>query len=82
MSEDKNSVPFIAFEGEMTRMERIIKRLWIALLVVIVLFVASNAAWVYYETQFEDIVVTQENADGINNYIGNDGVINNGETND
>lgn len=41
-------------------MERIIKRLWIALLVVIVLFVASNSAWLWRESQFEDVVTTTQ----------------------
>lgn len=62
--------------------ERTIKRLWIALIMTIILLVGTNIAWVVYENQFEDIVVTQENADGYNNYIGNDGDIHNGETND
>ena len=33
---DKNNpdnVPYIVFEGEMSRMERIIKRLWIAVII-------------------------------------------------
>jgi hypothetical protein len=35
----------------------------------------------YYETSFENIVVTQDNENGYNNFIGNDGNINYGETN-
>lgn len=50
----------IAHEADMARMERIIKRLWIALLVVIVLFVASNSAWLWRESQFEDVVTTTQ----------------------
>jgi hypothetical protein len=38
--------------------------------------------WLYYENSFEDVVVTQDNANGYNSYIGNDGDINYGETND
>ena len=41
------------------------------------LLAGSNAAWIYYETSFEDVVVTQENDDGYNNYIGEDGTITN-----
>jgi len=61
-------------------MERTIKRLWITTILLIVLLVGSNICWIVYENQFEDVVVTQDNADGYNNYIGNDGDINNGKT--
>lgn len=42
--------------------ERTIKRLWIIVILLIVLLVGSNVAWIYYESQFEDVVttVTQE----------------------
>lgn len=60
--------------------ERTIKRLWIVIILLIVLLVGTNVAWIYYESSFEDVVITQENADGYNNYIGNDGDIYNGET--
>lgn len=70
-------VPFAVHESAMARMERTIRRLWILLIVVIVLFVGSNAAWILYENSFEDISITQENEDGYNNFIGNDGDITN-----
>ena len=76
-------IPYIVHESAMARMERQFKRLWITILVLIVLLVGTNAAWLYFESQFEDVVtteVTQENSDGYNNYIGNDGDIVNGET--
>ena len=62
--------------------ERTIKRLWICVLVLIIALIGTNAGWLYYESQFETITteVTQENADGYNNYICNDGDIVNGET--
>ena len=42
------SVPYAAFESSMSRSERIIKRLVIALIVVIVLTFASNVGWLIY----------------------------------
>lgn len=36
--------------------ERTIKRLWIIILVLVVLLFGSNAAWLYYESQFTDEV--------------------------
>ena len=76
-------IPFIAHESAMARMERIIRRLWVAVLVLIVALQATNGAWVYYESQFEDVetTITQENKDGYNSFIGNDGDIYNGEAN-
>lgn len=60
--------------------ERMVKRLWMTILVLIFLLVGTNCAWLWYESQFEEIVITQENEDGYNNYIGDDGDIYNGET--
>lgn len=77
-------VPFAVHESAMARMERTIRRLWILLILLVVLLVGSNALWIWYESQFEDTYteITQENERGINNFIGNDGDINNyGETN-
>jgi hypothetical protein len=67
----------------MARQERTIKRLWIVLILVICLLVATNGAWLWWESQWEvvETEITQENDGGYNNYIGNDGDIYNGETN-
>ena len=62
------------------------KRLIAIIVLLIVLLVGSNISRLVYNSQFETIeestTVTQENVDGYNNYIGNDGDIVNGETND
>ena len=73
-------VPYIAHESAVARLERVIKRLWVLAIVLIVLLAASNAAWIWWESQYQTIetTITQENADGYNNYIGNDGDIVNG----
>ena len=42
------SVPYAAFESSMSRAERIIKRLVIALIVTIALIFASNIGWLIY----------------------------------
>ena len=75
------SVPYIVHESSMARMERQIKRLWITILTLIFLLVGSNCVWILYENQFKDIEIVQENADGYNSFIGNDGDIVYGETN-
>lgn len=57
---DERNVPYIAHEGMMARMERTIKRLWILALVLTVLLVGTNVAWLYYESQFETVTSTEE----------------------
>ena len=52
-------VPYIVHEADMARMERSNKRLWIALILVIVLLVATNIAWTIYESQWVDEVTTE-----------------------
>lgn len=86
---DKNpdNVPYIAHESAMARSERNSKRLWIIILVLIVALIGTNLAWIIYESQFEVVeetstTITQDNADGYNNYIGNDGDIVNGAADD
>ena len=75
------SVPYIVHESSMARMERQIKRLWITIVTLIFLLVGSNCVCILYENQFKDIEIVQENADGYNSFIGNDGDIVYGETN-
>ena len=76
------AVPYIVHESAMARAERGAKRLWTVIILLIVLLVGTNGTWLWYESQFETVTteITQENADGYNNYIGNDGDIVNGET--
>lgn len=51
-------IPYIVHESTMARMERQLKRLWITILVLIVLLVGTNGIWIWYESQFEDVVTT------------------------
>ena len=50
---EPESVPYIVHEASMARMERQAKRLWIAVLLLIVLLVGTNAAWLFYKAQFK-----------------------------
>ena len=77
------NVPYIVHEASMARIERQIKRLWIAVIIAVCLLFASNAAWLFcwiqHDYSSEEIVVEQDAQDGGNaNYIGNDGDIVNG----
>ena len=78
------SVPYVVHESAMARAERHTKALVWVIVLLIVLLVGSNGAWLWYENQFEVVeettsTITQDNADGYNNYIGNDGDIVNGK---
>ena len=59
-NEDMQMIPYYVHESDMARMERQIKRLWIALIMTIVFLVGSNAAWIWYESQFVDEVWSSE----------------------
>ena len=73
------SVPYIVHESSMARMERQVKRGWIALIVAVCLLFASNAAWLYAWMQYdyESYEITAD-GDSNANYIGQDGNIYNG----
>ena len=78
------SVPYIVHESSMARMERQIKRGWIALIVAVALLFASNGlwllAWSSYDYTSEEVIIDSQDG-GNANYIGNDGDIINGEDN-
>lgn len=75
-------MPIAVHESVMSRMERTIKRLWILCIILIGVLVATNAGWIYYESQFitEETTVEQEidTGDGDATVIGV-GDYNNGE---
>ena len=69
------SVPYIVHEASMARMERQAKRLWITVLALIVFVVATNGAWMWYESHFSDIVTTieaEQDGSGVNIVSGGD----------
>ncbi len=74
-SNEPESVPYIVHESSMARMERQIKRLWITVLVLIVMLVATNGAWIWYESQFSYIETTieaEQDGSGVNIVSGGD----------
>ena len=63
------SVPYIVHESSMARMERQVKRGWIALIVAVCLLFASNAAWLYAWMQYDytsEEIVYQQDGEGTN----------------
>ena len=76
---DEKMIPYFSHEGDMARMERTNKRLFILLLVIptilIIALVGTNAAWISYENSFEDkveIESEQETSEGSNYIVGGD----------
>lgn len=61
-----------AFEATLVSFEETIKRLWIAIIILILLLAGTNAAWVYYESQFSEETWTYEaSADHGSNAVAN-----------
>ena len=83
---DMAVMPIAQHEKDQNRLMGIIKWLIAVIVILIVLLVGSNIAWLVYENSFEEVVTTEEivvDADdnGNANYIGQDGNIYNGEDN-
>lgn len=75
-------VSFVAFESVCTRFERTIKRLWILVIILTVLLVGTNCAWLLYESQFQYVETSEtyeaDATDGGVAIANGDGVVNNG----
>ena len=59
-------VPYIVYDEAVAQHERACKRLWVAIILLIVSLVLSNGFWIYRETQFEDVITIEQEgqADG------------------
>lgn len=79
---DNKTIPYIAYELEQAKHERTVKRLITALIVAVILVFATNIVWIVmmsgYDVASEASEVTLDGSEGIANYIGRDGGINNG----
>ena len=75
-------VSYIAFESVCSRFERTIKRLWILVIILTVLLVGTNCAWLWYESQFQYVETSEtyeaDATDGGVAIANGDGVVNNG----
>ena len=72
IAQTTKDVPYIVHECAVARLERVIKRMWVLVILLIILFVASNGAWILWESQFDEVktVETYEaNADNGGNAI-------------
>ena len=53
MDEKEKSVSYLAYESAVSMMERTIRRLWVMCILLVILLVGTNVAWLIYESQFE-----------------------------
>lgn len=61
----------------------IIKKMFWTIIILIVALVGTNFAWIWYINQYDFVTETTTlDGDGTNNYIGNNGDINNGDKSD
>lgn len=63
------NIPYQAHESMIARLEIHNKRMWILNLILIILLVATNAGWLYYESQFIDVQTTieaEQDGDSVN----------------
>lgn len=60
---DEKMIPYFSHEGDMARMERSNRRLWVIILVLIAALIITNGAWIYYENQFTDEVSIETKQD-------------------
>ena len=71
----QTNIPYIAYEAAMSRFDRLNRRLWIAVILLIVLLVGSNIAWLVYESQFqvyETSIEATQDGEGVNIVGGGD----------
>lgn len=73
------TIPYAAHESAMVRAERSAKRLWILIILLVLLLVGTNIAWLVYESQYEVIETTEtyeaDATDGGNAIINGNGSV-------
>lgn len=81
---EERSVPYIAYESEMARHERTIKRLTQIIIICVALIFATNLIWLYYWNQYdyvgEESYVYDQDGLGVNIIGANNEVANGAKT--
>ena len=73
-----DNVPLFFHESAMAMAERTIMRLWKTVILLVLLLVITNGAWIWYESQFVETTTTieAEADDGGNAIANNNGMVN------
>lgn len=69
-------VDYLVHEQSQVRADRVNRRSFIIIIILIIALVGTNAGWIYYENQFTDVSTTtieaQQDGEGINFVNGGD----------
>lgn len=60
---EQKYIPYLAFESAQIRLERTNRRLFILCIILILLLLATNIGWLYYESQFSTNESTEVSQD-------------------
>lgn len=71
-------VDYFVYEHSQVRADRVNRRSFFIIIVLIVALVGTNAGWIYYENQFEDVVTTYTQEADVDTYGGGNAYVNNG----
>lgn len=80
----ERDVPYIAFESEMARHERKEVRMLKVIVALIIVIFLNNVGWLLFFNQFDfesDLITLNSQEEGNANYMGGNGVIDNGRSN-
>ena len=80
----ERDVPYIAFEAEMARHERKEVRMVKVIVALIIVIFLNNVGWLLFFNQFDfegDLITLNSQEEGNANYMGGNGVIDNGRSN-
>lgn len=61
--DDERYITEKGFESALAREDIKNKRLWILVIILLVMLFGSNAGWIWYESQFEDVVTISQDVD-------------------
>ena len=81
--DDNKIIPYYAYDALNIMFNKTIRRLWVLCILLIVLLVGSNIGWLIYESQFEDVVEIEQEAeweDDSNVIFNGTGSVNYGES--
>lgn len=72
-------VDYLVYEQSQVRSDRVNRRSFIIIIVLIVALVGTNAGWIYYENQFTDVTTTYTQQAEVDTGSGNAFINNGGE---
>lgn len=60
---EEKTIPYYAYDAITILYNKTIRRLWILCIILAVFLVGSNVGWLIYESQFEDVVKIEQEAE-------------------